>query len=120
MQKVGKNEKENYKNDVDVIVCGATGFVGKQLVPALSVDLNVAVMGRDKKSLSTLFPNNICLDYEDFFSGKAPKHRLFLNLAAANNDHESQSPHYFDEVNYLLPKELLLPANDTIRKLLLT
>ena len=31
---------------------------------------------------------------------------MFLNLAAANNDHESQSPHYFDEVNYLLPKEL--------------
>ena len=50
-----QERKRNYKNDVDVIVCGATRLVGKQLVPALSVDLNVAVMGRDKKSLSTLF-----------------------------------------------------------------
>jgi lipopolysaccharide/colanic/teichoic acid biosynthesis glycosyltransferase len=72
-----------------LIVTGATGRLGQQLVPQLaSRGALVIVAGRDTSKLRTVFPGRTTCTYEDLPSA-AKGADLVVHLAALNNDVEA-------------------------------
>ena len=81
-----------------IVVAGASGFIGKMLVPQLSSKgANLVLLGRDDSKLRSIFPKNEVAAYNDIerASGGAD---LFLNLAVVNND-QSQDHDTMNSVN---------------------
>lgn len=69
-----------------VALTGCTGFVGRQLVPALEArGLRVLLVGRDPDKIKTLFPGREACSYDELEQRGGGCDAL-LHLAAANND----------------------------------
>lgn len=69
-----------------LIISGATGFVGRHLVPLLrSRGLELLLVGRDGEGLRRIFPDLPTATYDEL-PAKAHGFDQFLNLATANND----------------------------------
>lgn len=69
-----------------LIISGATGYVGRHLVPLLrSRGLELLLVGRDSERLQRAFPDLATATYEEL-PEKAQGFDQFLNLATANND----------------------------------
>ncbi|MFD2648785.1 sugar transferase [Devosia albogilva] len=84
-----------------VVVTGATGRLGKQLVPELeSRGARVIVSGRDTRKLEIAFPGREACTYEDLHS-TAKGADLVIHLAVLNNDVLAPRS-AFEEVNVKL------------------
>ena len=92
-----------------LIISGATGYVGRHLVPLLrSRGLELLLVGRDSERLQRVFPGLATATYEEL-PGKAHGFDQLLNLATANNDLEAPLE-TFMEVNVDAVLELLSVA----------
>ena len=83
---------------VNIVITGATGYVGRNLVPLLRESGNdVLLVGRDTAKISALFPGCRCCGYADMVQ-EARGSAILLHLAVLNND--AQQPlESFLEVN---------------------
>ncbi|MEN3971600.1 sugar transferase [Sphingomicrobium sp. XHP0235] len=87
-----------------VIVAGASGRLGRALVPALrNRGYEVVVLGRDVERLARLFPGHEAVTY-DALDGLGPA-RALVNLAVVNTDVEAHAE-AFDAVNHRLAVRL--------------
>jgi lipopolysaccharide/colanic/teichoic acid biosynthesis glycosyltransferase len=81
-----------------ILVGGASGFIGKMLVPELGAKgAKLVLLGRDKSKLQSIFPKNEVLSYDELLDA-SKNADLFLNLAVLNND-QSQNSDAMDFVN---------------------
>lgn len=72
-----------------IVITGASGFVGRQLVPLLrqkSVDL--LLVGRDLDKLRALFPGEICCAYEAL-AERGKGYDQLIHLAVLNTDQDA-------------------------------
>lgn len=81
-----------------IVVTGATGFVGRQLVPLLAeAGAELLLVGRDQARLVALFPNAKACEYEHLVElGRG--FDLLVHLAVVNNDVEAPAD-VFNDVN---------------------
>jgi lipopolysaccharide/colanic/teichoic acid biosynthesis glycosyltransferase len=95
-----------------IVVTGASGFIGRPLVPRLEQAGNeVVVLGRDPARLKALFPHLAAASYEDpepIMAGAD----MVLHLAVRNNDQDG-TPEDFTRDNVDLTLRLLEAARAT-------
>lgn len=71
---------------MNIAITGASGFVGRQLVPRLvAVGYHVLVVGRDLQNLRELFPELDNCSYGDI-PHRAAQFDVLIHLAVVNND----------------------------------
>ena len=81
-----------------IVVAGASGFIGRMLVPELARrGAKLTLLGRDLSHLQTIFPDCGTYDYENIVQVSSGAD-LFLNLAVFNNN-QSQDPEAMHLVN---------------------
>ena len=70
-----------------IAITGASGFVGKSLIPILfEAGVELVIIGRNPVKLAIQFPFAICCGYAEM-ADYVQDFDLLLHLAAANNDH---------------------------------
>ncbi|SOE17834.1 lipopolysaccharide/colanic/teichoic acid biosynthesis glycosyltransferase [Hoeflea halophila] len=68
-----------------IVITGATGYVGRNLVPLLREGgADMLLAGRDKAKISRMFPGFACCDYTEL-AEKAKGCTVLLHLAVLNN-----------------------------------
>lgn len=81
-----------------IAITGASGFVGRQLVPLLSAaGVRLLLIGRNPTALAQLFPGIPTCDLEDL-KKKGQGYDILLHLAARNNNHPGTQAE-FDTAN---------------------
>lgn len=81
-----------------IVVTGATGYVGRSLVPLIQKNGNdILLVGRDKAKLDTTFAGCRCCLYEDF-APSAKSYTVLLHLAVLNNNSDAPLERFI-EVN---------------------
>lgn len=91
------------------VITGATGFVGRRLVPLISADgADLILVGRDAGRLSERFPAHETCDY-DSLPERAVGYGTLVHLAVANNDSGLTEAEFF-EANVELLKRLAARA----------
>jgi len=71
---------------MQIVITGATGFVGRQIVPLLeSKNAKLLLVGRDLAKLKELFPQAKITDYENLAKDSAG-YDVLVHLAVMNND----------------------------------
>ncbi|MEJ6403195.1 sugar transferase [Yoonia sp. 2307UL14-13] len=96
-----------------VILTGASGTIGKQLVPRLSaMGIELLLVGRCAERLKSLFPAEQCVAYDDLTKYDKDFDWL-IHMAVQNND-ATLSDHTFEETNVTFYKSILdiARAND--------
>lgn len=92
-----------------IAIPGASGFVGRQIVPLLEAKgYELVLIGRDKAKLAALFPNRRVFDYDDLdvaFCGVD----AILHLAVLNNNVVATAEE-FEAANIDLLKNIILKA----------
>lgn len=99
-----------------IVITGATGFIGQQLVPLLlERGHNVNVVGRDPLKVGMMFPQVEACTYEEV-SSKLKDCDVFLHLAVVNNDQFADQTK-IDNVNIDLALSMARAAKTTnVRK----
>lgn len=86
-------------------ICGATGPVGRALVPLLAErGIEPVIVGRDAAKARAAFPDHECIPYADL-AGVADSLDLVVNLAAMNNDAQGDDA-AFERANVDLALEI--------------
>lgn len=68
-----------------IVITGATGYVGRSLVPLLQESgADLLLAGRDKAKISRMFPGSACCDYTEL-AETAKGYTVLLHLAVLNN-----------------------------------
>lgn len=68
-----------------IVITGATGYVGSNLVPLLQENgMDLLLAGRDKAKISRVFPGCKCCDYTEL-AQEAKGYSTLLHLAVLNN-----------------------------------
>ena len=81
---------------VRIIVTGASGSIGRQLVPLLAVgSTELLLVGRDPALLANLFPNLRACGYGQLVT-RGRNFDLLVHLAVINNDAEASSDIFHD------------------------
>jgi lipopolysaccharide/colanic/teichoic acid biosynthesis glycosyltransferase len=74
-----------------IIVSGASGFVGRNIIPHLiKGGADITVLGRDRAQLKSLYPQCLPITYIEFET-QLPPADLLVHLAAANNNSQLSS-----------------------------
>lgn len=82
---------------MQIVITGASGFVGRNLVPILSKHAELLLVGRDPEHLRRVFPNHASCSYDELpNSGRGAD--LLLHLATINNN-QPASAEIFHKVN---------------------
>lgn len=88
-----------------LVIAGATGYIGRSLVPALvAKGYPVTVVGRDKLRLADTFPGQPSLSYDELWGSKFDD-AILINLATMNNN-QAGSAEEFQAANAALPQRL--------------
>lgn len=70
---------------MNILIAGASGFIGRALVAALSADHQITVLGRSLKTLHALFSKDIHqLSWQDLSKTSAQGFDLIINLSGYN------------------------------------
>ena len=70
---------------MNILVAGASGFIGQKLVEALQADHHVSVLGRDLAKLARDFPKNISsLSWDKLSDYNASNYDVVINLCGYN------------------------------------
>lgn len=94
-----------------IVVTGATGFVGRNLVPVLGVSgAELLLVGRDRAKVEALFPGQPACTYDDL-AVRGAGFDLLVHLAVANNDADLS-----DEAFRAINVGLLLRVADSARR----
>jgi len=102
-----------------VAITGASGFVGREIVPALAAKgVTLALIGRDTEKLRKTFPKIPCFSY-DAFETAASQATLVLHLAVRNND-QAGSAQAFHQDNVDFTLELVTRAKSVGAKKFVT
>jgi lipopolysaccharide/colanic/teichoic acid biosynthesis glycosyltransferase len=92
-----------------IIVTGASGFIGREIVPFLKKEnVELLLVGRDKDKLKSLFPRDRVTSYEDL-EMEAQGYDALVHLAVMNNDKSKQISD-FRAVNVTLLETVLNSA----------
>ncbi|RED18294.1 sugar transferase [Pontivivens insulae] len=90
-----------------IIITGASGFIGRQLVPRLQAGgASLVLVGRDPERLKALFPE---LPTHDYNSLPTLEGDLLVHLAVLNNDQPGDEA-AFDAINVALLADTLASA----------
>jgi len=90
-----------------IVVTGATGFVGRALVPRLhSAGVTLTIAGRDPARVAALFPNVTACGY-DTLAHHAAGAEMLVHLATLNNDDLDATEKAFETVNVDLFAQVL-------------
>lgn len=93
------------------VITGATGYVGRNLVPLLQESgADLLLAGRDKAKISRVFPGCTCCDYTEL-AEKAKGYTVLLHLAVLNNT-SSEPLETFLQVNVDGALEIATLARD--------
>lgn len=92
-----------------IIITGASGFIGRQLVPRLrDAGCDLLLVGRDPSTLQFQFPDLARCTYDELPS-RAQGFDILVHLAVLNND-ATASPEEFERVNVGLLSNVLAQA----------
>lgn len=81
-----------------LVITGASGFVGKQIVPRLAaLGYDLLLVGRNPSNLTTQFPAIPCCGYDDL-AERGRGYDILIHLAVLNNSSTAPSAD-FDRVN---------------------
>ena len=79
-----------------IVITGASGFVGQQLVPLLMKSgASLLLVGRSKQKLETIFPQIPLCSYDDI-AIRAVGFDALIHLSAANNDQVGSIEQFWD------------------------
>ena len=92
-----------------IIITGASGFVGRELIPHLSqANVELLLVGRDPNKLKKLFPEHKAIFYEDIETAGCGYDAL-VHLAVMNNNQNKEFAE-FRAVNVILLNSVLNSA----------
>ncbi|MCA0402374.1 MAG: TIGR01777 family oxidoreductase [Proteobacteria bacterium] len=70
---------------MNILIAGASGFIGSELTKTLSKKYQITVLGRSIKRLEKIFPSNINkVSWENLTSHDAKYYDLIINLSGSN------------------------------------
>ena len=70
---------------MNILIAGASGFIGHELVNALQLNCKVTVLGRNKKKLLQKFPSiSACYDWNELHNLNANDYDAVINLCGEN------------------------------------
>ena len=109
------DEGEAIVSSLKIAVTGASGYVGRALVPMLMERLcNVLVVGRDIEKLKLIFPDLECQSTEQFLNSRE-SFDLVLHLAVLNNDAQASFTE-FTATNVELTRSIAMKARSNSSK----
>lgn len=84
---------------MNLLIAGASGLIGQELVKNLSKEHQITVLGRYKNKLSTLFPKEVtCLTWDELGHLNASTLDAVINLSGSNIADSRWSPKVKDEL----------------------
>jgi nucleoside-diphosphate-sugar epimerase len=100
---------QNYEKSDGIVISGASGFIGRQLVPRLiDAGCKILLVGRNTTLLDEIFPNIPNCTYEKL-ADSAQNFSVMLHMAVLNNNFP-YSDLDFNRVNVELLAETLVAS----------
>lgn len=83
---------------MNILIAGASGFIGTELVASLSKSHKITVLGRDQKRLERQFPQIQALTWDTIANADATAFDLVINLSGSNIGARRWNPEIKDEL----------------------
>lgn len=69
-----------------ILIAGASGFIGKSLVSALAPSYKITVLGRNKRRLKEIFPEQRAIDFPGLATEPIENYTVVINLCGESID----------------------------------